>query len=93
MAKDEIISVTEIEPSPRGKRTDFKPELLETLKRLPKGKAVKLSGTFGNVSHDDRDKVSHAIKRHWEKVRNDKPSIDFSPEGVPQVKARLKEAA
>lgn len=86
--KDEIIEATEIIPSPRGKKMIFNDELLETFKRLPKGKAARLSGTFGQVSTDERQKVVHAIKRHWGLVRNDRPSINFTPEGIPQVSVR-----
>jgi len=86
--RDEIIEVTEVIPSPRGKRMTFDNELLEIFKRLPKGKAARLSGTFGQVSSEERQRVVHSIKRHWGKVRSDNPSINFSPEGVPQVSVR-----
>lgn len=86
--EDEIIEIEEIIPSPRGKKLTFDEALLETLKRLPKGKAVRLAGTYGKVSSHDRQKVTHSIKRHWGLVRDDKPSVNFSPDGIPQVSVR-----
>lgn len=86
--EDEIIEVKEIIPSPRGKKLNFDEALLETLKRLPNNKAVRLAGTFGKVPSEDRQKVTHSIKRHWGLVRSDKPSVNFSPEGIPQVSVR-----
>jgi len=82
---DEMISVTEIVKSKRGRKAKFDSNLLKVLKGVAAGKAVRLSTTFGAVPAADRPTVSAEIRKHWAKVQSDKPSIDYTPEGVPQV--------
>jgi hypothetical protein len=90
--KDEIISVDEVVASPRGRHIEKDTELMEAFRSLKPWQAMRLGNTFGQVSREDRNKVSHIIRRHWEQVRRDAPRIDFSPEGVPQVRVRDKKA-
>jgi hypothetical protein len=86
--RDEIIPVDKVEQSPRGRRIDINSDLIDTFKSVKKWQAVSLKGTFGAVPHEDRNRVSHAIRRHWELARSDRPRIDFSPEGIPQVRVK-----
>jgi hypothetical protein len=90
--KDEIISIDEVTPSPRGRHIEKNQELMEAFRHLKPWQAMKLGSTFGQVSREDRNKVSHIIRRHWETVRRDAPRIDFSPDGIPQVRVREKKA-
>jgi hypothetical protein len=77
-------------PSLRGRHIEKNKELLDAFEHLKPWQAMRLGNTFGEVSREDRNKVSHIIRRHWELVRKDAPRIDFSPEGIPQVRVREK---
>jgi len=88
MNKDEVISADQVMPSPRGRHIEKNKELLDAFEHLKPWQAMRLGSTFGEVSRADRNKVSHIIRRHWELVRKDAPRIDFSPEGIPQVRVR-----
>jgi hypothetical protein len=90
MSKDEIIPADQVTPSPRGRHIEKNKELLDAFEHLKPWQAMRLGNTFGEVSRSDRNKVSHIIRRHWELVRKDAPRIDFSPEGIPQVRVRDK---
>ena len=91
--KDEVIPVDEVIPSPRGKHLPRDEELIESLRTPKPWEALRLGSTFGQVEKDDRNRVSHLIRRHWELARDDSPRIDFSPDGVPQVRVRERRAA
>lgn len=91
--KDEIISVDEVIASPRGKHIEKNEELVQAFRELKPWQAMRLGKTFGNVERDERNKVSHIIRRHWEVARKDLPRIDFSPDGIPQVRVREKKRA
>jgi len=91
--EDEVIPAEEVVPSPRGRHVERDEHLIEALRNLRAWEALRLSSTFGEVDKEDRNKVSHLIRRHWELARNDSPRIDFSPEGVPQVRVRERRAA
>lgn len=93
MKKDEVIPIDEVQPSPRGRYVEKNYELMEAFKDLKPWQAMRLGSTFGEVSREDRNKVSHIIRRHWEQVRSDAPRIDFSPDGIPQVRVRDKKAS
>jgi len=82
---DEIIDASEIVKSKRGRKAKFDANLLKVLKGVASGKAVRLTETFGKVPATDRPTVSAEIRKHWAKVQTDKPSIDYTPEGIPQV--------
>lgn len=92
-SKDEVISVDEVIASPRGKHIEKNEELIDAFKGLKPWQAMRLGKTFGKVERDERNKVSHIIRRHWEVARKDLPRIDFSPDGIPQVRVREKKRA
>lgn len=86
---DDFIDVSEVTTSPRGRKPELDPALLELLASIPEGKAARLTKTFGAVPRDKRQSVGAVIRKHWKAVYGDvKPRIDFTPEGVPQVRAR-----
>jgi len=83
MAK--TIKLEDVRKLPRGRRPELDPALTKTLKSVKAGQAVVLSEEFGKVAEDDRSKVSQTIRKHWLACRDDKPSVNFSPEGEAQV--------
>lgn len=86
---DEFIDVSEVQTSPRGRKPVLDGALLDTLKKVPAGKAVRLAKTFGNVPREGRPAVSAVIRKHWAVAHPGvKPRIDFTTDGVPQVRAR-----
>lgn len=89
-ANDEFISVDEVQTSPRGRKPVLNPDLVKLLGSIPAGKAARLEKTFGKVSKDDRAAVSATIRKHWKAAHGEasKPRIDFTLDGVPQVRAR-----
>lgn len=84
-AQDEVISLSDVKVSPRGRRKVINTALAETLGKVKAGQAVALRGTFGTVPMEQRAKVSQTIRKHWQHVRADACRINYSPEGVPQV--------
>ena len=86
--KDEFISADAVKVSPRGRKKVLNPALLETLKKVTATDGVALGGTFGAVKKADRGSVSATIRKHWREVRTDEVRIDYTPEGVPQVRVR-----
>lgn len=86
---DEFIDIADVQTSPRGRKPVLDGALLETLKKVPNGKAVRLAKTFGNVAREERAAVSAVIRKHWAVAHpNVKPRIDFTQDGIPQVRAR-----
>jgi len=85
---DEFISVEEVTVSPRGRKKVIDSTLTDLFTRLPEGKAVRLTSKFGAVPKAQRAAVSQVIRKHWEHVRNDACRIDYTPEGVPQVRQK-----
>ncbi len=86
---DEFIDVDAVETSPRGRKPVLDQSLVDLLKKVPEGKAVRLAKTFGNVEKERRSAVSATIRKHWTAAHPGvKPRIDFTAEGVPQVRAR-----
>jgi hypothetical protein len=89
MANDEFIDAAEVQTSPRGRKPVLDADLLATLKKVSAGKAVRLAKTFGNVPREGRPAVSAVIRKHWTVAHpGTKPRIDFTVDGVPQVRAR-----
>jgi hypothetical protein len=89
-AVDEFIDVADVQVVPRGRKPQIDADLADLLSRLPEGKAVRLSAKFGNVNGvEARAKVSQTIRKHWAHVRQDKCRIDYTTDGVPQVRARI----
>jgi hypothetical protein len=87
---DEIINASDVVVSPRGRKKELIPELLTTFKALKVGQAVRLSSTFGEVSKEDRSRVSQIIRKHCRAVREDEMRIDYDTKGVPQVRIKSK---
>lgn len=88
-ANDEFIDAAEVQVSPRGRKPVLNADLLSTLAKVKSGQAVRLASTFGEVPADQRAAVSAVIRKHWAVAHPDvKPRIDFTPNGVPQVRAR-----
>ena len=85
---DEFISAEAVQVSPRGRKKVLNPDLLATLKKVTAKNAATLGGTFGAVPKAERATVSATIRKHWREVREDEMRIDFTPEGVPQVRVR-----
>lgn len=82
---DRLIPIEKIEKSQRGRKMILIDGLSNVLKDVKPGYAALLSSTFGNVPMSDRNKVSSNIRKHWKLIRNDKPSIQYTPDGIPQV--------
>jgi hypothetical protein len=87
---DEIINASDVVVSPRGRKKELIPELLTTFKALKVGQAVRLSSTFGEVSKEDRSRVSQIIRKHCRAVREEEMRIDYDMKGVPQVRIKSK---
>jgi hypothetical protein len=87
-AADEFISVDEVTVSPRGRKKVIDPALAELLGKVKAGQAVRLTAKFGSVPREQRPAVSQVIRKHWTHVRADACRIDYSPEGVPQVRIK-----
>jgi hypothetical protein len=85
---DEFISIDEVTVSPRGRKKVIDPALADLFTRLPEGQAVRLTSKFGSVPREQRAAVSQVIRKHWAHVRNDVCRIDYTPEGVPQVRQK-----
>ena len=85
---DQFIPADSVKVSPRGRKKVLNPDLLATLKKVTPKQGVALKGTFGNVPKAERPAVSATIRKHWREVRTDEVRIDFTPEGVPQVRVR-----
>ena len=87
--EDAFIDTEDVLTSPRGRSKVLDATLLELLASVPEGKAISLAGTFGRVPKDKRQATAAVIRKHWTEAHpGGKPRIDFSPEGVPQVRAR-----
>ena len=83
----EIIPVEDVQRSPRGRKATYSADMLELLAQLTPDTALALTG-LGNVDKDQRSSVSANIRKHFTHVHGDdvKCRIEYSPEGVPQVK-------
>lgn len=87
--KDEFIPADQVSVSPRGRKKVLNGDLLDTLRSLPAGQAAVLHSTFGKVAKADRPKVGAVIRKHWTAVRSEDCRIDYTLEGVPQVRVRV----
>lgn len=85
---DEFISIDEVTVSPRGRKKVIDTDLANLFTKLSEGQAVRLSAKFGNVPREQRAAVSQVIRKHWNHVRTDACRIDYTPEGVPQVRIK-----
>ena len=85
---DEFISADEVVVSPRGRKVEIDANLAATLRKVKAGGAVRLSSSIGAVPKSQRATVSASIRKHWRHVRNDALRIDYTADGVPQVRVR-----
>lgn len=93
---DKFISVDQVEVRPRGRKAEVNDALVKTLAKLDEGHAVALSTTFGSVVGADEDetrnmrqRVSSEIRKHFALAHpGRKPRIDYSTDGIPQVRIR-----
>jgi hypothetical protein len=86
--KDEVIDVSEVVVAPRGRKANLDADLTEAFRTLPIDKAVKLTGKFGSVAPEDRQKVGATIRKNWRAVRTDNCRVNYGKDGVPQVAAK-----
>lgn len=87
---DEIISAEDVVVSPRGRKAELDPELVAKFKALKAGDAIVLRDYYGEVPKAERSKVSQQMRKHWDVARSDGIRIDYTPAGVPQVRAKSK---
>ena len=80
-----IIPVDQVSKAPRGRKANVNSELLALLKQVKPGFAANLESIYGSVDKQNRSQVSQQVRAHWKMVHNTKPSINYSPQGVPQV--------
>ena len=85
----EFIDENDIESVKRGRKTTVPQELVDLLKRVPKGKAIALK----EYAHDPKAEGYKSYKastsstiRNAGKVAGLKVSISWSPAGLPQVR-------
>ena len=88
--EDEFIPEDEVNVSPRGRKANIDANLVATLKKVKPGSAAKLAGTFGAVPKDQRAQTSQVIRKHWRAARQDDCRIDYTVDGVPQVRSKPK---
>ena len=87
---DSIISLEDVEVQSRGRKKVIDADLAKALKSLKPNQAIRLEETFGKVpAGTPRQTVGQTIRKHWEHVRDDKPRIDFTNDGIPQVRVRV----
>lgn len=87
---DEFISEEDVQVSPRGRKVEINPNLAATFKKIKPGQAARLTETFGSVPKTQRATVSTVIRKHWRHVREDDCRIDYTADGIPQVRVRQK---
>ena len=89
---DAIITLEQRVKSKRGRTKVLDQALCTLLRNIPEGKGIMLEKTFGKVpAGDKRQEVSAKIRKHYLEVHGVKPSIDYTPDGVPQVfRAKVK---
>lgn len=86
---DAFIDPSEIVSRPRGRKAIIDTSLVETFRRLPEGKAVRLEAHYGSVPKADQAKVSARIRTAWKVAHpGTMCSIAYTPAGVPQVSRR-----
>lgn len=88
----EEIGDDEVRGVPRGRKSNVDPALVEGLRRLVKGKAIRIPSQTLDPTADnyktEKARVSAMLRTAMRTAGHDDFSIIFSPEGVPQI--RLK---
>jgi hypothetical protein len=88
---DLIVSEDDVVVSPRGRKTETDPVLMEAFQSLQPGQALNLAPIFGAVEGSKaRQAVGSTIRKNWKAARpDDKCRIDYHPTtGAPQVRIR-----
>lgn len=85
---DEFIPADEVSVSPRGRKANLDPELLAKFAAIPAGMAWVGKAYFGEVPKDKRASVSQIVRKHWRAARADECRIDYTANGVIQVRAK-----
>ncbi len=90
---DEVVEISDIQISPRGRKAEFDNELLEKIRNLPTDKGLRLVSMQVDdpTNKSQTQTVGGKIRKHWREVFGTesgapKPRIDFSTEGVPQLR-------
>lgn len=85
----EIIDAQNVSRVPRGRKSNVDPRLIEGLRTLTAGKAVRLpQQALDPKSPDyrkDKARVSASLRSACRSAGHEKFTIEFSPEGVPQI--------
>ena len=85
----EFIDENEIEAVRRGRKSTAPAELVEAFGKMPKGKAVKLTGLRQDPTDPEyktNKQTASAVIRTAGKLAGVAVSIQWSPDGVPRVK-------
>ena len=91
----EIIDENEIEAVRRGRKSTVPAELVEALRTMPKGKAIRIADMALDPKSEDykNDKASvSAILRSAGKQAGVEVAISWSSAGVPQVATKAPKA-
>jgi hypothetical protein len=89
----EFIDENEIEAVRRGRKSTVPTELVEALRTMPKGKAVRVNQYALDPMSEDykNDKASvSAVLRSAGKAAGVEVAISWSPLGVPQVSTKTR---
>ena len=81
---DQIIDIADVVKSPRGRKKVIDQGLLEILAPLKPGQAIRIE-SLGKIPTDLRGEVSAKLRKHFIEAHGAKPTINYSPEGYPQV--------
>jgi hypothetical protein len=88
----EIIEETQITRVPRGRKSNIDPAMVDAFRALKKGKAVRITSMKldpkAPTYKTDKARVSASLRSAIRRAGHEDFAIEFSPEGVPQV--RLK---
>lgn len=87
----EEIEESEIQSVPRGRKSEVDPALVEGLRNLKIGKAIRIPSKQLNVKDGKYKTAKAALSAQLRaacRAAGWEPSITFSPDGVPQVKRK-----
>jgi len=87
----EEIEESEIQSVPRGRKSEVDPALVEGLRNLKAGKAIRIPSKkldVKSVNYKTQKAALSAQLRAACRAAGWEPSITFSPDGVPQVKRK-----
>lgn len=88
----EVIEETEITQVSRGRKSNVDPRLIEGLRNLTKGKAIKVPSQKLDPTADtyktDKARVSAMLRTAMRSAGHTDFAIIYTPEGVPQIKLK-----